>query len=1238
LQELVTNINTANTNRVRWLYDNVNLPAMVNYLAVMIIIHDNDAPHKNYWMYRDSDGTREWQMLPWDKDLSFGMNFNGGLSDVLWATNDGSGIISPSHPFFADQRHQKVDLQWNRLVEAMYITPPILEMFKRRLRSVMDLLLQSPGTWPTQRRFEQHMDYMYELMKDDVALDRARWPYAFGAQMDFLTGLNALKDGYLTQRRLHLYLNHSVHNAAYSKSALLPDPQPDDAVLLVGELDYNPVSGKQDEEYVQVLNTNAFAADISGWHLTGGGITHTFAPGTVIPSNSVLYLSPNAAAFRARTTGPRGGQTNFVQGNYRGHLTAQGDALQLTDMRGRVIHSRPYAGSPSAAQRYLRVTELMYHPAPPPAGSPYTADDFEYIELKNLGPATLNLAGLRFTAGVQFDFSGSAVPQLGPGQQLLLVKNLPAFTSRYGAVGAPIAGQYLGNLDNSGETLRLEDAVGEVIFEFSYDNRWLPLTDGFGFSLAIVREDADERDWNRPEQWRLSETSQGGPGIEDALTQQVPPVYLNEVFSASTAPLRDAVEVYNPGPAPADLSGWWLTDDYNTPRKYRLPPGSVVAPGGYLVLDEAQFNATPGVPPSFSFSSSGDEAYLFAADSDGNLLGYFDGFHFGAAENGVSFGRYVNSVGEVLAVPQTSRTLGGTNTGPQFGPLIVSEIHYHPPELALDADNTADEFVELLNVTTAEQFLYDPQAPTNRWRLRGGIDFEFPAGFSLPPGGIALVVSFAPESSPEALQTFKQRFTPPVGTPIFGPFRGRLQNSSDRVELQKPNPPVAGVTAYVTIDEVTYDDQPPWPPEADGLGLSLQRRPLSFANDPGAWFAAVPTAGTHAPPGGAVPVLRLLPAGQTVQALSDVSLEVTADGPGPLHYQWRRDSVPIPGALSARLQLTNIQPQQAGPYDVVVFNNAGSVISPVAELVVQTPPVIAVQPSDQVVLAGSNVSLVVHAFGTGLVRYQWRRDGSDVPGATNNVLSFDNAQEAQTGTYSVQVTDVVGTLVSQSARLAVVRAPSISSSLPPQFTAVAGDTVQLGIMADGTFPLNYRWRRNGVIVTNQVLFARNSILVLSNVQSAQAGVYSVNITNLAPTSAQSGGCTLTVLADADGDHIADAWELAFGFSTNNAADAMLDTDGDGVSNFDEFRAGTDPNNPASYLRMELTDGRPNAVTLQFGAGSNRTYSVQFAEQRGEPWLSLTNVFSRSTNWKASVTDPSPAATARFYRLVTPYQP
>jgi len=365
-----------------------------------------------------------------------------------------------------------------------------------------------------------------DLIAEEAQRDRAKWAWpAEGGQSNFRPGIGltnavtGLINEFIAKRRLHYYGKHCVTNAALpigiakGQNAGIPLAQPADVMIAIGAIEYNPASGNQEEEYVQLRNTNGFAVDVSGWKL-GGGISFTLKPGTVIPAGASLYLSPNVNAFRARASSPHGGQGLYVQGNYSGQLNAWGESVTLTDDTGRLVATNLYAGNPSSAQRYLRLTEIMYNPAPM-AGNTNDAQQFEYVELKNTSlNATLDLSGVRFTNGIHFAFSGSGVTQLAPGQMVLVVRNAAAFAARYGSA-LNVAGEYAGILDNAGETLRLEDAVGEKILEFAYDNHWYPITDGLGFSLVIVDENAPWDSWGKKASWRASSVVNGSPGAAD---------------------------------------------------------------------------------------------------------------------------------------------------------------------------------------------------------------------------------------------------------------------------------------------------------------------------------------------------------------------------------------------------------------------------------------------------------------------------------------------------------------------------------------------------------------------------------------------------------------------------------------------------------------------------------------------------------------------------------------------------
>src|SRR5207237_5668801 len=119
----------------------------------------------------------------------------------------------------------------------------------------------------------------------------------------------------------------------------------------------------------------------------------------------------------------------------------------------------------TAAPPPLRVSEIMYHPADPAAGSPYSANDFEYVEVTNISNAPLNIKNFSFGHGISFTFGDMTLPA---GGKTLIVSNLAAFQSRYGT-SIPVAGVYDGNLDNDGDKLTLLGALGETVQSFTYN-------------------------------------------------------------------------------------------------------------------------------------------------------------------------------------------------------------------------------------------------------------------------------------------------------------------------------------------------------------------------------------------------------------------------------------------------------------------------------------------------------------------------------------------------------------------------------------------------------------------------------------------------------------------------------------------------------------------------------------------------------------------------------------------------
>lgn len=356
--------NTSGVLQHNALFDRVDLPRTLNYLVATILVHQNDHPHKNHFLYRDSDGSGQWCLLPWDHDLTWGSNWVGSSTDdTIYADDDQvpgkPADVKPSHPFVGKQDCQEWNYHWNRLIDALLNDATVREMFLRRLRTVMDEFLGPPGTPYGELFIEKRLDEWVSQMSADVALDYQRYanPWRWGGQggyprdQSFAYAVQVIKDDYLAVRRTHLFVTHSVDRVAGysipgSYSAAIPHAQPAAVMIRFGEVESNPPSGNQDEEYIELVNSNAYAVDLSGWQLTGG-VEHVFLPGTVIVAGGRLMVSPNARAFLSRTTSPRGGEGRLVQGNYKGHLSSRGETIRVLDRTGRVVSTLILTGHPS---------------------------------------------------------------------------------------------------------------------------------------------------------------------------------------------------------------------------------------------------------------------------------------------------------------------------------------------------------------------------------------------------------------------------------------------------------------------------------------------------------------------------------------------------------------------------------------------------------------------------------------------------------------------------------------------------------------------------------------------------------------------------------------------------------------------------------------------------------------------------------------------------------------------------
>jgi hypothetical protein len=362
-----------------------------------------------------------------------------------------------------------------------------------------------------------------------------------------------------------------------------------------------------------------------------------------------------------------------------------------------------------------------------------------------------------------------------------------------------------------------------------------------------------------------------------------------------------------------------------------------------------------------------------------------------------------------------------------------------------------------------------------------------------------------------------------------------------------------------------------------------------------------------------------------------------------VEFQWKHSGVALPGETNVTLLITDLHADDAGVYSVTVTQPAVGLSFDTGPASLNGPVVITQPPASINVRPGSNAVFAINASGVNPIRYQWRFNGGDIPGATNATLALTNCQLSNAGVFDVAVSNSFGPVASAPAALGILINPAITVQPLGQSVALGG-SVTLSVAITGSpAPFVFEWRRGSIGVWTNVTSEPASFFTLTNVQTNQAGNYRVVIKNAANPQPGiiSSNAGLTVLADADGDGVPDDWEIAHGLDVTSSADGGLDRDGDGASNREEYLAGTDPDDPQSFLRIESIscDNIP-AWRLEFLAVSNHTYSVQAGNtfSSGAVWRSVADVLAMPTNRTVQITRPLVDGSPMFLRLVTPRTP
>jgi uncharacterized repeat protein (TIGR03803 family) len=199
------------------------------------------------------------------------------------------------------------------------------------------------------------------------------------------------------------------------------------------------------------------------------------------------------------------------------------------------------------------------------------------------------------------------------------------------------------------------------------------------------------------------------------------------------------------------------------------------------------------------------------------------------------------------------------------------------------------------------------------------------------------------------------------------------------------------------------------------------------------------------------------PATQTAYLGGPAAFTVATFGGAPVFYQWRQDGVNltngpgISGANAATLAISNVSATDAAIYTVVVSNAFNSLTSDGAALeVILSPPTITTQPASRMCVTGMTITLSVTAQSDQPFTYQWQENGTNltdggvISGSTTSALTFSGVTLANSGTYSVVVSDAIDTVSSSAAVLTVL------PGTPPVASTATVHLFNGG--SDGAFP------------------------------------------------------------------------------------------------------------------------------------------------------------------------------------------
>eukprot|EP00775_Hariotina_reticulata_P008887 gene8887-9065_t len=314
-------------NRTSFLYDSLNLPAVINEAAVQTLLANMDRCTKNFYVYLNPD-TEEWFRIAWDVEASMGQdNGLGGSPGSLYCI---LACEQWNSPLYCDSEHPQdignIETNWglvtavglntftgpvgsrslsgaagtyNHLTDALLDVPSVRAMYMRRLQTLAD-------KYYGRGLLKQIIDTQWAKISNVAAQDNLVWQRGDGSR-----GYQQLTTEFIPIRTKQLLQTYGPSGS----NPLLPGPQDNSKVTMaLGPVQLSGVPRSQSFISIVLRGPDSQAVDVSSWKLTktSDGFSFVLPKGTVFPPGGVLYLSPDVKAFRSRSSTPKAGEAAFV--------------------------------------------------------------------------------------------------------------------------------------------------------------------------------------------------------------------------------------------------------------------------------------------------------------------------------------------------------------------------------------------------------------------------------------------------------------------------------------------------------------------------------------------------------------------------------------------------------------------------------------------------------------------------------------------------------------------------------------------------------------------------------------------------------------------------------------------------------------------------------------------------------------------------------------------------------------